>query len=268
MRKIFTATAISMALATSAPVFAHSNFSDSCNINFEGELQFKEDILSITLKNGDIANFTADGEVSINGEYLSLDSAQSNAAQQYYSAITESIPQTAEIAIDALEVASVAVTEAFGELLGYDDPLVVDFEDFFATLHVKVNDQFYAADGSFHMKSSDSEDGSWVNPTWESELEEQIEDMVERSIGRILVAVGTEMVMSGGDMSAFESRMENFGERIEQRVEFNTEELEHKADQLCMTLSTADVAESKLASSVDALSTLDMLDIENPRFKM
>ncbi|WP_100658186.1 DUF2884 family protein [Alteromonas flava] len=268
MRTFMTHSAMAVILATSTSALAHTNFTDSCNINFEGELSFKDEVLSITLENGDIAHFTPDGQIDINRDSLDLTAEQKADAQQYYSSITTAIPMTAEIAVDALEIASGAVTEAFGELLGYDDPLVNEFDDFFADLNTSVNEQFYAADGTFTMRSSDDNDGRWVSPAWESELENKIEDMVGKSIGRLLVAIGTEMVMGGGDMSAFEAKMENFGEQIEQRVEFQTDELEEKAENLCMTLSSADLAEAKLANSVKELSSLNMLDIENPRFKM
>lgn len=262
-----TAAALAITSASFSS-FAHSNFNDTCNINFDGEISFVDERLSIELPNNQTVVFLPDGEVFADGVELDLNSEQTYQAQQYYRHMTESIPMTVSIAIDAVEIASTAVTEVFGELLGYDDDLTVEFESFFDELSVDIDQHFYAADGTFHMNSRDFEDGNWVDSKWENEFEEKVEDLVSRSMGRLLIAIGTEMLWGDGDTDAFEARMENFGESIEQRVEERSEALEHKAEELCLTLSQADNAEDILSNSIDELAELNLIDVDASKYRL
>ena len=52
-------------------------------------------------------------------------------------------------------------------------------------------------------------------------------------MGSILVALGSELMSSGGDMQAFEERMENMGAQIEEKVELHAKTLEKRANSLC-----------------------------------
>ena len=74
------------------------------------------------------------------------------------------------------------------------------------------------------------------------------------------MAIGRQMLFEDGDMDAFASRMENFGEMIEQRVEGEADALESKAEALCTVLAKADYAESRMQKNIAGLSGLDLLE--------
>ncbi|MGB2427072.1 MAG: DUF2884 family protein [Alteromonas sp.] len=268
---IFTATLTAFAINVAAiqPVHAHTDFTDNCSINFSGELEFHHDVLTITLEDDREITFNPDGDVTINGTYLDLDYEQQTHAQNYYTHITDSMPMTVNIAVDALEIASTAVTEAFGELLGYDDELTQEFGVFFDELSVNINDHFYAEDGSFHIESSRFDNDNWIDNQWEEEFDQKVEDLISKSMGRLLIAIGTEMLFSdGGDGNAFEARMESLGASIEQRVESQAADLEVRADELCLTLSKADIAEEALRSDISLLHDLNIISVNHSKFSM
>jgi hypothetical protein len=268
-RSTFLTAATALTLCLSSGAYAHNDghFSDQCNIQFEGALEFADEQLTITLDDKTAVEFNPYGDVYVDGRLLELSAAEQAAAQSYYANMTQAVPLTVNIATDAVAIASTAVTEVFGELLGYDDDLTLEFQDLFEEVNAKMDQHFYAENGAFKMNSTSFEEGNFIDSSWETEFEEKVEHLIENSMGRILIAIGTEMLWGGGDMDAFEARMENFGESIEQRVEAQSIELEEKAEQLCGVLSVADIAETQL-SNVPELKSLNLLDIENHKYSM
>ena len=67
------------------------------------------------------------------------------------------------------------------------------------------------------------------------------------------MALGSELMGSGGDMQAFEARMENMGAQIEERVQVQADQLEKRADALCGNFSTIAEQEQQLVKLVPEL---------------
>lgn len=269
MKKLLTASTIALAIATSGSAAAHAEFdNDHCDIELNGNIQYQQGLLTIELENGDVMRIDDSHHMTINNDSIDLTSEQAGWTAQYYDSIEQAIPLTLEIAKEGVQIASVAVTEVFTELLGADDDLIVEFDQLFEELSFEIDDAFYADDGSFSIQSNDFEEDSWVSQKWEDQFEERVEDLIEKSMGKLLIAIGTQMLWSDGDSGDFEAKMENFEQTIEQRVESQAAALEVKADELCHILAEADYAEDKLQNSVSELSSLDFLQLENYKNQM
>lgn len=267
MKKSLLVSALFIGVAASTPAFADIEMSNQCDVNLEGHLKYDHGNLTVTMDNGDEMLITPDHSLHFNGEEVALNSEQQQWVDDYYKQIEIAIPMTVEIATEGLEVASYAVTEAFGALLGNDDELVGEFNTFFSTLSDELNHNFYAADGSYAFDSSNFNESDWIGGAWENEFEERVEELVSKSMGKIMVSIGTEMMLNGGNMEEFEAKMESFGDDIETKVEGRTAALEQKADDLCGVLAKADYAENRLSKSMDILSGLNIIDVDNYNYK-
>lgn len=261
LNKIMTSIGASLILTASLGVNAHDVESDHCDVNVDGNLVFENQTLTITLKNGDKAVFTPDGDVIVDGVTLDLDSRAYQQAQNYYHSVQDSVPVTIEVAKEAVAIANTAVVEVFGQLLGEEDELTHEFDSFFADVNYEIDNKFYTEDGAFYMDTASFNEGQWNDSEWEHEFEEKVESLVAKSIGRLLVSLGTEMLFNDGDTSDFETRMENFGESLEERLTVRGEELEIKAEQLCTLLAQADIAENALAEDVAELAELNVFNV-------
>ena len=164
------------------------------------------------------------------------------------------------IASEGLQIANVA-TEVFTELLG-GDPMGDDVRELFDSLETKLNTSFYDDAGNIRVESTKFDEPGWFDESWEQEFEAQIESLISESMGRILIAVGTQMLWEGGDMSEFEQKMERWGEDLEYRLESQAAALEEKGDALCKVLKKADYAEGKMQASISGLDDLNLLDID------
>jgi len=261
INKIITSISASLILTASLGVHAHSVESDHCDINVDGNLVFEDKTLTITLNNGGKAVFTANGDVIVDGETLDLDSHAYQQAQNYYHSVQDSVPVTIEVAKEAVAIANTAIVEVFSQLLGDEYQLTQEFDEFFTDVNYEIDNKFYTEDGAFYMDTASFHEGQWNDSEWEQQFEEKVESLVAKSIGRLLVTLGTEMLFNDGDTSDFETRMENFGDSLEQRLTIRGEELEVKAEQLCTLLAQADIAEDALAEDVPELSELNVFNV-------
>ena len=261
--KLLLSVAVTSALI-SGHAFAHdSSFqNNSCDMELDGHIQYYQGDLTVQMDNGSVMTIDAQHNMTLNGESVSLDSEQQRWVSEYYNNIDIAIPMTLTIASEGLQIANVAVTEVFTELLG-GDQMGDDFNELFNSLETKLNTSFYDDAGNIRVDSTKFDEPGWFDESWEQEFETQIESLISESMGRILIAVGTQMLWDGGDMSEFEQKMERWGEDLEYRLESQAASLEEKGEALCKVLKKADYAEGKMQASISGLDDLNLLDIDH-----
>jgi hypothetical protein len=250
-------------LASALVVLSNSALAGQCEVNFEGKLSLEKQILTITTEDQDIIKINQQHQVFVNQQELSLNTDQQRWAAEYYDGINSAAPQAAALAIEGINIATIAVTQVFGELLGADHKAVADLTDKLEDMSTELQYNFYAEDGSIRINADSFDEENFFGPQWEQEFERSVEELVMSSMGSIMVAVGTEMLFGGGDMNGFEQKMEGFAENIEKNVETKGLALEEKADKLCIQLASVSYAEDKLQESVPALSKLDVITVNN-----
>lgn len=269
MKTHTTLSLVAAGLLLSGAANAHAEFNnDHCDVELDGNIQYYKGLLTVDMNNGSTMTITEDYALSINGESVSLDREQQRWVEDYYNQIDTAIPMTLNIAAEGLEIASTAVGEVFGELLGADDEMVMEFDALFTGLSEEMQTRFYDAQGNIRVDSREFNQPGWFDDAWADEFEERIESLVSQSVGRIMVAIGTEMMFGDGDMAAFEQKMERFGEGIEDRVEAQAEALEGKASELCTVLAKADYAENQMQQHINGLDGLNLLDMKGGELKM
>ena len=262
--KLLLSVAVTSALI-SGHAFAHDTSfqNNSCDMELDGHIQYYQGDLTVQMDNGSVMTIDAQHNMTINGESVSLDREQQRWVSEYYNNIDIAIPMTLTIASEGLQIANVAVTEVFTELLG-GDQMGDDFNELFNSLETKLNTSFYDDAGNIRVDSTKFDEPGWFDESWEQEFETQIESLISESMGRILIAVGTQMLWEGGDMSEFEQKMERWGEDLEYRLESQAASLEEKGEALCKVLKKADYAEGKMQASISGLDDLNLLDIDQP----
>ncbi|GGD59059.1 DUF2884 family protein [Lacimicrobium alkaliphilum] len=248
-------------LATSLLLLSSSVLAADCNVNLKGELSLEKGV--VTLFTQDKHPLVLNGtNATYRGNTLSLNDEQQLLLNQYHQQVTDLAPQVADIAMDAVALASKGINTAFGELLGEDDPLVLEFSEEMDMLRDKVSQQLYAEDGTIRFNSVQLKNDQFLGPQFESEIEQKVKQMVARSMGSLMMAMGKQMLASGGDMKSFEQRMENFGERIEQQMTTKADGIEKRADELCYDLAKLDGLEKQIGQQIPALAGLDIVRVD------
>ena len=225
---------------------------DECNVVFKNDVRIKPNELEIFKANNQRMLFTAEGELSINGEQVALNSAQRQALTNYTDNLRVQLPEVANIALEGVKIAGVALEEVA-------NAFNIDGLDNIATL---MDDTFYQQ-GTFVMgQQSFTQFGENFEQQFEQQIETAVESAVMQSMGSILVALGSELMGSGGDMQAFEERMENMGAQIEEKVELHAKKLEQRANTLCGDFIEIAQQETQLAAQVPALKGYELFTIK------
>ncbi|MBC3767892.1 DUF2884 family protein [Neptunicella marina] len=243
----------------SAALLTNSAFAGECHVDFDAHVKIANEQVVVALQDNKQLTLSAN-EAWLDGKKLSLSKEQQTLMDEYYSRVFNIAPQAADIALDAVDLATKGVSMAFSTLLGEDDQVVQDITGEFSVLRTAVQSQFYAEDGSVRFDSKSMQDGDFIDKEFSQRFEKKVESLVEKSMGSIMITIGKQM-MFGGDMDAFEKKMDNFGKDIERQMEAQSDQLEARADQLCYSLQILDDYETQISSSIPELAKLDALRV-------
>lgn len=247
---------ISSLLVTSS-VMAHNdndnNISfngEQCDVEFHNDVRIKSNELEIFTDDDHIMKIVDQKQLYIDGKNIALNDEQRHAVANYAQSLRTQLPEVAEIAIEGVKIAGVAINEvaqAFNlEGLHSIDKLMTDIE-------TEVNDTFYQQ-GAFVMgQQSFQKFGKNFESQFDEQISAAVESAVSQSMGSILMAIGSQMMNSDDDMQDFEQRMENMGATIEAKVEQQAERLEKRADTLCSNFAAISEQEQQLVELLPAL---------------
>ena len=174
------------------------------------------------------------------------------------------VPQVRSIAIEGVDLALEGVNLAFNELLGDGNEIGADLTEELSSLRDEVGERFTIEHG-FTIGENGLEDDELFGEEIEQRIESAVEKAVMGSMGSLLVALGQEMMFSNGDSNAFETRMENFGESIENEMESRAEKIEHKANSLCLAAVEIDKLEDELQASIASLEDINVITVKHTR---
>ncbi|BBN80056.1 hypothetical protein PA25_00410 [Pseudoalteromonas sp. A25] len=265
MKKI----ALLAAMTLSSASFAHSQAdnthvqfsSEQCEVDFQNDVRITPDELFITNSNNNSKlRITDNGQVFIDGAVIALNTEQQTAVANYADELRAKLPQVANIALDGIKIAGVALEEVanafelkeFGSL----SSLLKDVES-------EVSETFYQQ-GAFVMgEKTFNEFGSNFEQQFEERIETAVEGAMMESIGSILMAIGSQMSNSGGDMAAFEQRMKDMGQQIEDKVHMQAQNIEQQANALCGQFSVIAKTESQLQQQIPAFSGYQLFNLKH-----
>lgn len=255
--KTLLATAVLLSTTT---VFAHdtSFSSDSCDIDLNAGLRINKDLIEFTKNNKPLYTIINNRTLIVNDSEVELNDYQQSLVLEYSTNIRAVLPEVKEIAVDAIELAVEGVNLAFNELLGEDNDVGEELTEHLHSIRNEV-DQRLDSENEFYIDENGELEDDFFGKDFEQRIETVVEETVQNSLGSLLIAVGQEMLFAGGDMDAFEARMENFGEQIERDIEYRAEKLEKRGEDLCHAVYKIDGIETQLSQSIDELSGFDVI---------
>jgi hypothetical protein len=236
---------------------------NQCDVEFDGQIELEQHVLTIHTKQHKKVMINQDKVLFVNDQKITLTDRQQQRVKEYYDSIYSAVPMAAGIASDALAMASSAINQTFTKLLGADSQVVANAVVQIDSLKEILHDNFYAKNGSIRLYSKQFQDGEFFSEDFTQNLEQAIEGIVTQSIGQIMVSLGTEMLLNGGDMGGFEQRMATFGDEIEQNLEHQGTAFEKRAELFCASLANIDRIEEKLQNEIPQLADMDVLQVKN-----
>ena len=246
----------------SASAYAHDN---SCNIHLDAAFSIdKNKIEFLDDDNHSLYKIINDETLIVSGETIQLTLDQQSLIHDYSTSIRALVPEIKSVAIEGVDLALEAVNLVFTELLGEGNDVGSELTHELSSLRDEVSTRFSIEHG-FTIGADGLDGDELLGDEFEERIENAVESAVMNSMGSLLVALGQEMLFSGGDTDAFEAKMENFGENIESKMEKRAEQIEQKAEQLCQAVVEIDQLEEQLQSSIESLSAINVISTELSR---
>ena len=267
MKKTLLAASLSLTMMAPA-VMAHDtdgnhgNFSfgsEQCNLEFNNSLRLDKNVIEITDEDNQVMRIDNRANVYIEGKKVELSNAQRAAVSDYADGLREQLPQVADIALEGVKLASVALAEVSKTL---DIPAFESLGSLMNDVSTEIHNSFY--DGDTFVFDQDNLDamGAAFGSEFEAKIEKAVEETMMESIGSILVAVGSELLSSGGDMNAMENKFENMGKAIEEKMEKEAAGLEKKAEALCGSFLVLAQQENELQSLLPGIKNYDLFTVK------
>jgi len=244
----------------SKSLYAH----DSCNVDLEAGITINESSIEFfdpDKKQQPLYIIDSHSNLIVDGETVALDNNQQALVTQYSSNIKAIVPKVRGIALEGVDLALEGVNLAFNELLGEGNDLGADLTQELSSLKEEVSTRFTIENG-FTVGENGLDDDELLGEEFEQRIESAVEKAVMGSMGSLLVALGQEMMFSGGDTDAFETRMESFGENIEHEMESRAEKIEQKAKLLCLDVVKIDQIEEQLKASIEPLENINVITVD------
>ncbi|MCU8044681.1 MULTISPECIES: YggN family protein [unclassified Shewanella] len=189
----------------------------------------------------------------VEGKQVNLTDKQKKLVTQYADEVSTQVPEVIELVNEAVSLASKAVGMALTPLMG--DAAGAKFNEMMAGVQKRVDSVAYKNGDSFYLGATEYS----MQSTFNDEFEQEMEQIVQNSIGAIMMNLGGQIMSGGGEnfeakMDTFSQKMDKLGQDIEQQIESQSKGLEAKADRLCDRFENLLVLENQLRQEVPELA--------------
>lgn len=245
---------ISLALVVAA---SSAVAGEGCNLQIDAGLRVSPQVLEF-YDQDKTAYQIKDGQyLVVDGERLSLNSAQQALVAQYDRQVRALVPEIRGMALEGIDLAIFGVTAAFDELLGEHNKISTQLRG--ELNHLKGDVRRYFDNEIISLGREQDDAPELFGKYFETRMERIMETSVQDSIGDIMFALGKEIISAGGDMEALGERMDRFGKTLEAQMQAQSTRLEARGVSLCHAAAAVNAVEDRLRSAVPDIRALDLI---------
>lgn len=244
-------------ISISSNVYAQN----ACDVNLKTGLRISESKIEFfKSKHIDQVFYSIDhnNNLFVRGKKTPLNAKQKILVKQYNQKFRAMVPRVRALALDSVDLAINGVNESFNELLGKGNKVGADLTKELVSLRKEVVDRF-TIENSITIGAEGLEDDQLLGAEIEQRIKTAVQKTIINSMGSIMVTLGQEIMLSGGNLQSLEKRITQFSNDIENKIDSGVETIERKANTLCDAAIVLDQHEEKLKSSVEALSSINVI---------
>lgn len=238
--------------------FSFSNDNSQCEVSLNYDVAVEPQKLVISEAEKEVYRIEV-GKLYVDGVEVQLDAKQRTLINQYADEVSRQLPEVIDLVHDAVSIASTAVSMALTPLLG--DASGAKIDEMMTGLSQRIDTVAYQNGDKFYLGATESS----LEETFGQEFEQQMEQLVQSSIGSMMMTLGSEMMKGDGDsfeqkMQAFATKMDNVGKDIEVQIEQQSNDLQQRADKLCDDFQQLVALESQLRQQVPELTAYPLMN--------
>ncbi|GHE86764.1 DUF2884 family protein [Thalassotalea profundi] len=237
-----------------------------CNIDFNYGIIIDEHRIRILEKQQTLIQISNQQQVFVGGVEIHLSPFQINLIHEYSQTIREQVPQIVSIALESVNLGLKSVDRVIASLTGENSAIQQKLNSRFKELEWRLKARFNHSDNSYFIASQDFDD---FDDILEGTFENEIKEIVSKSIGTLLVAVGEAVANKSYEdeplsdtekrINTFDERMKLMGEEIDLEISPQAKLLENRAENFCNALRELDQLEEKINQQIPALKDLNLL---------
>jgi len=246
-------------IATSLLISSQANANTSCNLTLEHDLLINQQLVTLQSNQQDIWRIDTTGQLWLADKKHTTDTDTQQLLAQYQHGVRNQATATVEIVSQAMLLATEALSHVVTELTG--KPLTANPEMQQALNRIKetTDSLIIRGDSTLELKGSQL---SKLDQAFDDEFSQTIENLVQDSMGNILMQMGKAMMSGQGNveqrMETFGQKMTHFGNQLEQRLQAKAKQLEQDSDALCVELQHLNTLENDIQQRIPAMAQFDL----------
>jgi archaellum component FlaF (FlaF/FlaG flagellin family) len=264
MKKLLTSVGVSAVLLSASSlqiVNAHEDsdkhFNNECEVSLNYDVTVEPKKVTVSDLGKEQYRIEMN-KLFVNGEQVSLNKQQQALVNQYADEVSAQVPEVIELVNDAVAMASTAVSMALTPLLG--DASGAKIDEMMDGLQERIEGVAYQNGDKFYLGATESS----LENAFGEEFEKEMKQLVQNSIGTMMMTLGSQMMSGEGDsfeqkMESFSTKMESIGGDIELQMEEQAQDLEVRGKKLCENFKSLVVLEKELQTQVPELAKYSLV---------
>lgn len=203
-----------------------------------------------------------DHQLIVAGNWIELNETQTEKLKELADGIHYSVPKMIILATEGVDLAIETVEHVYVGLVGTDHKSFDKLTSALDRVKDKVKKKFIHSHGNYYIGPGSLEN---VDDLVDQELEAQIEEAINTSLGGVLSAIGG--LTPGNDeqmeqrMEELSQRLESMGNEIERTVGPKADSLRKKAQWFCNKMGYLDRVENELRNEITQLKDIDVIRV-------
>ncbi len=241
-----------------ADQISFSGSSSQCEVTLNYDVAVEPNKLVISKAQNELYRIELD-KLYVDGTEVALNAQQQQLVTQYATEVSKQLPEVIDLIHDAVDMATTTVSAILTPMFG--DSVGAKVDTMMASLSERVDKEAYQQGDHFYLGATESS----LEETFGKEFEREIEQLVQSSIGSLMMVLGSEMMNGDGEsfeqkMQAFSNKMEKMGQDIEVQLKQQSQDLEQRADTLCENFQQLAVLEKQLREQIPQLDKYPLLN--------
>ncbi|WP_425325602.1 YggN family protein [Planctobacterium marinum] len=237
---------------------AHADLKCEADLNYGMVVTDKS--IRIIDESRTLYQINSDDQLIVGGNWITLNESQTEKLKELSDGIHYSVPKMIILATEGVDLAIETVEHVYVGLVGTDHKSFDKLTSALDRVKEKVKKKFIHAHGNYYIGPGSLEN---VDDLVDQELEAQIEEAINTSLGGVLSAIGG---LNAGNDESMELRMEELSQRlevmgneIERTVGPKADSLRKKAQWFCNKMGYLDRVENELRTEIKQLKDIDVI---------
>ncbi|TRY30743.1 DUF2884 family protein [Aliiglaciecola sp. M165] len=232
----------------------------NCNVDLKYGLVVNDRQIRVIDESRTLYQINGYEQLIVLGNVVELNKQQARDLKDISKGIHYVVPKMIILATEGVELAVETVEHVYQGLVGTDHQSYEKVQSSLQRVQRRIREKFVHANENFYIGPGRLEN---VNDLVDREIEEQIEQAINTSVGGVLSAIGG--LTDGGSeeteqkIEDLSQRLEIMGQEYERQVGTKAESLRKKARWFCNKMHHLDKIEEKLRETVPELRDINVI---------